>query len=170
MRPMTLRNRLAREWTRPLLLVSAVVAAGGAAAATAAPDVKELPSAYNHAVTVEKLTQAFGAAGMTVFARIDHQGAAKSVGLTMPPTTVIIYGNPKGGTPLMLDAPLLALDLPLRVLVHDDPAGRTLVAFHGAAGPVTAAGLPAERAAPLQKAEVLIAATIAAPNATTPAP
>jgi uncharacterized protein (DUF302 family) len=168
MRPMTLRNRLAREWTRPLLLVSAVVAAGGAGAA--APDVKELPSAYNHAVTVEKLAQAFGAAGMTVFARIDHQAAAKGVGLTMLPTTVIIYGNPKGGTPLMLDAPLLALDLPLRVLVHDDPAGRTLVAFHGAAGQVTAAGLPAERAAPLQKAEALIAATIAAQNAKAPAP
>ena len=168
MRPMTLRNRLAREWTRPLLLISAVAAAGGAGAAS--PDVQELPSAYSHGVTVQKLAQAFGAAGMTVFARIDHQAAAKEVGLTMPPTTVLIYGNPKGGTPLMLDAPLLALDLPLRVLVHDDAAGHTLVAFHAAAGQVSAAGLPAGRAAPLQKAEAIIAATIAPAATAKPAP
>lgn len=159
MRPQTLRNRLAREWTRPLLLASAVVSAGGAGAAE--PGVREMPSAYSHGVTVQKLAQAFGAAGMTVFARIDHQAAAREAGLTMPPTTVLIYGNPRGGTPLMLDAPLLALDLPLRVLVRDDAGGHTLVAFHGAAGQVSAAGLPAERAAPLQKAEALIAATIA---------
>ncbi|RWA53434.1 hypothetical protein AU476_14045 [Cupriavidus sp. UYMSc13B] len=58
--------------------------------------------------------------GMTIFARIDHAEAARNVGLAMPPTQVLIYGNAKRGTPLMLAAPGVALDLPLRVLVRDD--------------------------------------------------
>jgi hypothetical protein len=64
--------------------------------------------------------------GVTIFARIDHAEAARNAGLAMPPTQVLIYGNAKGGTPLMLGAPSIALDLPLRVLVRDDCQGQHL--------------------------------------------
>jgi uncharacterized protein (DUF302 family) len=57
---------------------------------------------------------------LEIFARFDHSGAARRVGLTMPDTQVIVFGNPKSGTPLMLASPLVALDLPLRVLISDD--------------------------------------------------
>lgn len=161
--------RLLSNLLRPLLMLGVVAAGGGGTAAAAAePAVRELPSAYDHAATVQRLTQAFAGAGLTVFARIDHHTAARTVGLTMLPATVLIYGNPKGGTPLMIDAPLLALDLPLRVLVHDDAAGHTLVAFHPAAVLLRGSGLPAERAAALQGAEKLIAATVTAPAPSTP--
>jgi uncharacterized protein (DUF302 family) len=61
--------------------------------------------------------------GVKLFAVIDHSGEALSAGLHMPPTKVLIFGNPKSGTPLMLDAPSLALDLPLRILVAESPNG-----------------------------------------------
>jgi uncharacterized protein (DUF302 family) len=147
---------------RPLIVLSvAASGSGGAAAADSpAPSVRELPSAYDHAATVQRLSDAFTKAGLTIFARIDHRAGAVQAGLTMLPATVIIYGNPKGGTPLMNDAPLLALDLPLRVLVHDDAAGHTLVAFHPAAVLMNGVGLPVQRGTALQGAETLIAATI----------
>lgn len=149
---------------RPLIVLG-VAASGSAGAAPGPaanpPAVRELPSAYDHAGTVQRLADAFTKAGLTVFARIDHRAGAVSAGLNMLPATVLIYGNPKGGTPLMNDAPLLALDLPLRVLVHDDAAGHTLVAFHPATVLMAGVGLPADRAVPLQGAEGLIAKTIA---------
>jgi uncharacterized protein (DUF302 family) len=116
----------------------------------------ELPSAHSFVVTLARLTAAFEGAGMTIFARVDHQVAARQVGLSMPPTTVLIYGSPRGGTPLMLEAPALALDLPLRVLVHEDAAGATQVVFHAATALTRGVGLPDERAAGLAKAESLI--------------
>ncbi|MCY0854129.1 DUF302 domain-containing protein [Cupriavidus sp. D39] len=63
--------------------------------------------------------------GMTIFARIYHAEAARNAGLAMPPTQVLIYGNAKRGTPLMLAARIVALNLPLRVLVRDDCQGST---------------------------------------------
>ncbi len=57
---------------------------------------------------------------VTIFARIDHSGEAERVGLKMPPTQLLIFGNPKGGTPVMLAAPLAAVDLPLKALADDD--------------------------------------------------
>jgi uncharacterized protein (DUF302 family) len=119
-------------------------------------DTMDLPSAHSFVETLARLTAAFEGAGMTIFARIDHQAAALQVGLSMPPTTVLIYGNPRGGTPLMLEAPALALDLPLRVLVHEVAAGATRVVFHPATALTRAVGLGAERAAGLAKAESLI--------------
>lgn len=67
--------------------------------------------------TLERLQEVIRNRNLTLFAHIDHSGAAKQVGLTMQETHVLIFGNPKGGTPLMIASPLLALDLPLKVLV-----------------------------------------------------
>ncbi len=91
--------------------------------------IVEHPSPVGFDATLARLTAAIERAGLTIFARIDHAAGARDAGLTMPPTTVLIYGNAKGGTPIMLAAPLAALDLPLRVLVRE-AGGRTLLAYH----------------------------------------
>lgn len=76
-----------------------------------------IKSKYSFEQTVERLTAAIQSKGMTVFATIDHQQAAKEAGLDMQPATVIVFGNPKAGTPLMIQEPTFALQLPLKVLV-----------------------------------------------------
>ena len=125
---------------------------------SAGVDPVEIVGAFGFAETMDRLIAAITAAGMTVFARIDHAAGARSVGLAMPPTEVLIYGNPKGGTPIMLAAPRAALDLPLRVLVREQD-GRVLVAFHPATAMLRAAGVPEALAARLRPAQdVLIAA------------
>lgn len=125
-----------------------------------AMDITEIRSAHDFSTTVAKLEQALTGAGMTIFARIDHQAAAAGVGMTMQPATVLVYGNPKGGTPMMQAAPRLALDLPLKVLVRQDEAGGVLVDFHPAPTLLEGTDLPADRAAPLQRAEAIIAAAV----------
>ncbi|MFJ1252457.1 DUF302 domain-containing protein [Cupriavidus sp. CuC1] len=127
--------------------------------------METFPSRYDFQTTVERLLAAFKEKGMTIFARIDHAEAARNAGLAMPPTQVLIFGNPRGGTPLMLAAPSVALDLPLRVLVRDDGQGSTWVSFHNAAELERAHPLPAGSAAPLAAAQGLILGTVGAPGA-----
>jgi uncharacterized protein (DUF302 family) len=124
----------------------------------------ELASAYPFAETLQRLRSAIESAGMRIFAEIDHAEAAASVGLTMPPTVVLVYGNPRGGTPLMLAAPLIALDLPLRVLVREDASGQALVAFHDALSLTRSVGLGDEMAANLRKAESMVAKAVTQGN------
>jgi len=116
----------------------------------------EHPSSFGFHATVDRLTAAIAKAGMTVFARIDHAAGARSVGMDMPPAEVLIYGNPKGGTPIMLAAPLTALDLPLRVLVREDPTGRTLIAFHPATEMLRDAGVPVDLSTRLDPAQQVL--------------
>src|SRR3984957_16284952 len=86
----------------------------------------------NHSVddTVEKLKEILQARGVTLFALIDHSGEAEKVGMKMPPTKLLIFGNPKGGTPLMLAAPSIAIDLPLKILVSQDATGKVWVSYN----------------------------------------
>src|SRR6202521_5009028 len=77
------------------------------------------PSAYGFAGTLARLQSALERRQLEIFARFDHSGAARRVGLTMPDTQVVVFGNPKSGTPLMLASPSVALELPLRVLISD---------------------------------------------------
>lgn len=74
-------------------------------------------SIYDYPLTRERLIKSVTENGLTLFGEFDHARAARGAGLAMPPTTVLIFGNPKGGTPLMLAHPDLALDLPFRVLI-----------------------------------------------------
>ena len=85
-------------------------------------------SRYSHSETVARLTKAAQDAGNTIFAVIDQAAAASSVGLNLRPTTLILFGNPKGGTPLMDAVPLVALDLPLKLLVWEE-SGVVSVAY-----------------------------------------
>ena len=116
----------------------------------------EQASAWPFASTLDRLTAAIEGAGLKVFARIDHAAGAKEAGLSMPPTVVLLYGSPKGGTPLMLAAPAAALDLPLRELVRDDADGRTQVSFHPVVPMLMDAGVPEALAKRLEPAQALL--------------
>src|SRR6202140_19906 len=85
-------------------------------------------SQYGFAEVLARLDRALERRQLEIFARFDHSGAAGRVGLTMPDTQVVVFGNPKGGTPLMLASPLVALDLPLRLLVSDE-GGHALLSY-----------------------------------------
>lgn len=91
----------------------------------------ELLSPFIFEETLQRIESNLLQSGMTIFTRIDHAQAADDVQMQLPKTLVLIYGNPKGGTPLMQKYPLLALDLPLRVLIREDSNHNTWVAFHG---------------------------------------
>jgi uncharacterized protein (DUF302 family) len=79
--------------------------------------------------TVERLVKAIDAKGLKVAARVDHAAGAKAAGLEMPPTEVVMFGNPKLGTPLMLANPELAVDLPLKIVVWQAPSGKVMIGY-----------------------------------------
>jgi uncharacterized protein (DUF302 family) len=120
-------------------------------------DLVELESGEAFAPTLERVVKAIESHGMTIFARVDHAAGARSVGLAMPATIVLLYGNPKGGTPLMLAAPQAALDLPLHVLVREGENGKTVVAFHPATPLMKRAGVPDALASKLDPAQSILA-------------
>ena len=91
------------------------------------------PSAHSAAETADRLEQAITSGGFMVFGRLDHADAAKKHGLAMPYSTVVVFGNPKLGTPNFIQTPPLAIDLPLKALVWDDKAGRTWLSYNSAA-------------------------------------
>jgi uncharacterized protein (DUF302 family) len=90
----------------------------------------EIASKSPVAETLDKLEKIIASKGMRVFARINHAAAALAVGLEMRPTEVLIFGNPKVGTPLMNRYPLLAIDLPLKALAWEDEDGRVWLAYN----------------------------------------
>ena len=90
----------------------------------------QVASRYSVDETIKRLQSAFAEKGLQVFALIDHSGEAEKVGLKMRPAKVLIFGSPKGGTPLMVAAPSLAIDLPLKALVAEDAAGKVSVMYN----------------------------------------
>jgi len=83
----------------------------------------QVASKYSVEETVKRLESVLAERGIQVFALIDHSGEAEKVGMKMRPTKLLIFGNPKGGTPLVIAAPSLAIDLPLKALVSEDENG-----------------------------------------------
>ena len=119
-------------------------------------------SAYSFNDTVAKIRQAIESKGMTVFAMIDHQAAAQKAGLQMQPAIVLIFGNPKAGTPLMVKDPAFALQLPLKVLITETE-GKVQVSYVPAQHLILGSKIaPAEVENTLAKAEGLIRATVSA--------
>jgi uncharacterized protein (DUF302 family) len=94
--------------------------------------------------TLDRLEADVKAKGLTVFARIDHAAGAAAVGLTLLPTAVLIFGNARGGTPLMQASQLVGIDLPLKVLVWQDTSGKTWLSYYDPGVLVKRYGLPSE--------------------------
>ena len=90
----------------------------------------DIPSHHSVEQTVERLKNILQSKGVTLFAVIDHSGEDEKVGMKMRPTKLLIFGNPKAGTPLMLAAPSAAIDLPLKILIWEDGAGKVWVTYN----------------------------------------
>jgi uncharacterized protein (DUF302 family) len=103
-----------------------------------------VPSHESVDETVRKLEALLQAKGVKLFALIDHSGEAEKVGLQMRPTKLLIFGNPKAGTPLMIASPTAALDLPLKILVWEDAEGHVLISYNSPAYLQTRHALPPE--------------------------
>ena len=89
-----------------------------------------IPSNHSVDETVEKLRGILTAKSVMLFALVDHSGEAEKAGLKMPPTKLLIFGSPKAGTPVMLAAPSIAIDLPLKILVWEDTSGKVWVSYN----------------------------------------
>ena len=110
--------------------------------------------------TVSHLTGILAAKGLKVFAVIDQSAEASQVGLQLRETTLVLFGNPAAGTPVMVAAPMSALDLPLKVLIWDD-AGQTKVTYYGPAALAARYGLNADLTAKLAAIDPLTDALVA---------
>jgi len=93
----------------------------------------KIPATRSVDEAVARITQFLADKNITLFALVDHSGEAAKAGLHMPPTKLLIFGNPKGGTPLMLAAPSAAIDLPLKLLVAEDAEGKVWITYNSPA-------------------------------------
>ena len=118
------------------------------------------PSARSVPDTLDRLESILRGKGVKVFARIDHSGEAAKVGLKMPPTQVLIFGNPKAGTPVMLAAPTSAIDLPLKALAWQDAAGKVWLGYTDPAYFARRYGLTEAQVAPLGVIGQLVEAAV----------
>ncbi len=117
---------------RTVLAVALMIGFAAVAAQTAAPEVAGLitrESPHDIAGTMTRLEQALETNGLTVVATVDHSANAAGAGLTLPPTYLVIFGNPNAGTPLMQQSRTIAIDLPQKMLVWED-AGTVYVAYN----------------------------------------
>lgn len=88
------------------------------------------PSKYSVSETINRLETVLKSKGLIIFAHIDHSGEAEKVGLAMRPTQLLIFGNPKAGTPLMKASPSIAIDLPLKALAWEDAEGKVWLSYN----------------------------------------
>jgi uncharacterized protein (DUF302 family) len=93
----------------------------------------DIPSNHSVDQTVEKIKGILQQKGVTLFALVDHSGEAKKAGMEMRPTKLLIFGSPKAGTPVMLAAPGIAIDLPLKILVWEDGQGKVWLSYNSSA-------------------------------------
>jgi uncharacterized protein (DUF302 family) len=112
------------------LIAALLLLAAPLATQAADPGMQIRPSPYPVADTLDRLEAVLQAKGVKVFARVDHSAEAQAAGLALPPTQLLIFGNPKAGTPLMQAAPTIGLDLPMKVLVWQDAQGQVQVAWN----------------------------------------
>jgi uncharacterized protein (DUF302 family) len=116
-----------KSWIPVLLVMAAVNAFAGGNGLITKPSRHSVPE------TMDRLVAVLQSKGMTVFDRIDHAAAAQKAGLSMRPSQLLIFGNPKGGTPLMVAAPTAAIDLPLKALAWEDADGKVWLSYNAMA-------------------------------------
>lgn len=126
---------------RPLALAFALSFSGVSAMAA---DLIQKTSPHSVTDTIDRLSAAVEEAGAKVFARVDHAAGAERVGTDLRPTQMLMFGNPKLGTPAMLAAQSSGLDLPLRVVAYEDADGVVYVAYHDPANLAGDHGIPAD--------------------------
>lgn len=97
------------------------------------PGFASLPSKYPVDKTLNRLQSILGEKGVAIFAVVDHSGEAAKAGMEMRPTKLVVFGNPKGGTPLMIAAPSVAIDLPLKALIWEDSDGNIWISYNSPA-------------------------------------
>jgi uncharacterized protein (DUF302 family) len=127
------------------------------------PGIATLSSPYSIDETVAKLKAFIAGKGLNLFAHIDHGTGATQAGLTMHPAHVLIFGHAKAGTPLMVVSPLLALDLPLKVLVWEDADKKAWVSHNTPEFLIERHAIPAELAKNIAGVEGLVKAALAQP-------
>src|SRR6266849_11181716 len=125
-------------------LVVGTVTREGSMSTAMGNGVVRIASQHSVAETVAKLEAMLQAKNVKLFAIVDHSSEAEKAGLKMPDTKLLIFGNPKAGTPLMLAAPSTALDLPLKILVAEDADGKVWISYNSPAYLQTRHGFPAE--------------------------
>ncbi len=108
------------------------------------PGIVDLPSRYSVPETLSRLQSLLKQNGGSVFALVDHSGEAAKVGLEMRPTQLLIFGNPRGGTPLMVAAPSSAIDLPLKALAWQDAEGKVWLSYNAPEYLQQRHGIPAD--------------------------
>lgn len=131
---------------RKLMSYTTAATVGLTAALPVHAEIIHKTSPYSVTETMDRLEAAVNGAGATVFARIDHAAGAKKVDMELRPTQLLIFGNPKLGTPAMLDAQTAGLDLPLRVLAYADNEGVVHVTYHAPSELQKTHGLPEDAA------------------------
>ena len=119
--------------------------------------IVDVPSPHSVDKTVGRVQDILEAKAVTLFALVDHSEEAEKVGMKMPPTKLLIFGSPKAGTPLMLEAPSIAIDLPLKILVWQDDKGKTWISYNSAEYLAERHGLPSTLAPALKAVEAVAA-------------
>jgi uncharacterized protein (DUF302 family) len=122
--------------------------------------IVSIPSNHSVDETVDRLKNLLQSKGIHLFALVDHSGEAAKVGLKMPPTKLLIFGNPQGGTPLMLAAPSVALDLPLKILIAEDTHGKVWLSYNSPEYLKERHGLPSDLLKNIAVEETLAASAV----------
>jgi uncharacterized protein (DUF302 family) len=104
----------------------------------------DIPSNHSVEETVRKLKGILQAKGVTLFALVDHSGESEKAGMKMRPTKLVIFGNPKAGTPVMVASPSSAIDLPLKILIWEDAQGNVWVTYNSSSYLRDRHGIPSE--------------------------
>jgi uncharacterized protein (DUF302 family) len=120
------------------------------------------PSQHSVPETIQRLSALLKSKGVAIFALVDHSGEAEKAGLKMRPTQLLIFGNPKAGTPLMVAAPSTAIDLPLKALAWEDADGKVWLSYNSPDYLKQRHGFPAELEKNLAAVEPLLAQAVAA--------
>jgi uncharacterized protein (DUF302 family) len=121
--------------------------------------IVDIPTYRSVEQTVQRLQGILRSRGITLFALIDHSGEAEKVGMKMPPSKLVIFGNPTAGTPLMQAVPSIAIDLPLKILVWEDDQGKVWVSYNSKEYLEERHGLPKELLQNIEVVEALAAAS-----------
>jgi uncharacterized protein (DUF302 family) len=137
-------RRVMKYWLPGVLFVVCILWTSEVIAVQKEEGIVKIPSHHSVDETVGRLKTILQTKGVTLFALVDHSGEAEKVGLKMPPTKLLIFGNPKSGTPLMLAAPSAAIDLPMKILVAADSQGKVWISYNSAEFLTERHGLPQE--------------------------